>query len=65
MNNQQYSLTIIKLASQNIYDFTKVLSQNIYFGTEFKKSQKYFAMKVWSYTAHIQCIHECPSQDFL
>ena len=28
---------IIKLASRNIPDFTKVLSRNIYFGTEFKK----------------------------
>ena len=28
----------------------KVLSRNIYFGSEFKKSQKFFAMEVWSYS---------------
>ena len=28
----------------------KFLSRNIYFGTEFKKSRKFFATKVWSYT---------------
>ena len=28
----------------------KFFSLNIYFGTEFKKSLKFFATKVWSYT---------------
>ena len=36
---------IIKLASRNIPDFTKVLSRNIYFGTESKKSRKFFCHK--------------------
>ena len=37
MNDRQCSFSIIKLASRNIHDFTKVLSQNKYFGTEFTK----------------------------
>ena len=53
MNNRRCSLTIIKLASQNIHNFMKVLSRNIYFGTEFKKSLKLFATKVWSYTVSV------------
>ena len=56
MNKRWCSLIIIKLASQNIHDFTKVLSRNIYFGTkiqeitEIQEITKVFAMKVWSYT---------------
>ena len=44
-------MVFIHLASRNIHDFTKVLSRNVYFGTdlEFKKSQKFFAAKVWSF----------------
>ena len=42
MNNRRCSLTIIKLPSRNIHDFTKVLSQNIYFGTEFQEITKGF-----------------------
>ena len=34
------------------HNFTKVLSQNVYFR---KKSRKFFAMKVWSYTVHDSC----------
>ena len=30
MNNRQCSLTIIKLASQNIHDFTKVITKYLF-----------------------------------
>ena len=58
MNNQQCLLTNIKLASQNIHDFTKVLSRNIYF---VKKSRKFGA--IWYHsTQHAQAldIHTSP-----
>ena len=43
MNNRQYY--------HKIHDFTKVYHGIfIYFGTEFKKSRKFFATKIWSYT---------------